>query len=152
MLLSEIDAARNAAVASAVATTGFSETASRVLRVPSVEYRWHLTRPVTLSIPGTGYNVGDPIAFSGGGSSTVATAHVASVDGTGAITSIAVDSGGAGFYSVPTVTVERHRHQRANCGGLDFGGRDVQRRRCCLLSASGELRPALLPGQRRGVR
>ena len=35
----------------------------------------------------------------------MATAHVASVDGTGAITSIAIDGGGAGYYSVPTVTV-----------------------------------------------
>lgn len=104
LLLSEIDATQNAAVATAVSTANFSETSSRVLR-DSVSSISVALDSAGNPIAGTGYKVGDLVAFSGGGASVAATAHVASVDGAGAITGITVDSAGAGYYAVPAVTV-----------------------------------------------
>jgi hypothetical protein len=112
LLLSEIDATQNNAVTAAVATVGFNETAARVLRDSVTSVSLALD-PVTGNVisAGTGYHVNDPIAFSGGGLSGVATvtavAHVSSVDGSGAITGITVDNAGHGYSSVPTVTVTR---------------------------------------------
>ncbi|GAB3626132.1 hypothetical protein PTE30175_00870 [Pandoraea terrae] len=103
LLLSEIDAVQNAAVAKAVATVGFKETANVVLR--------DTVSAVTVNSAGTGYHVGDAVAFSGGvaagDASVAAAATVASVDANGGITSINVTSGGSGYSSVPGATVTR---------------------------------------------
>lgn len=106
LLFSEIDAVQNAAVAAAVSTANFSETSSRVLRDALSSVSPALDSSGN-ALAGTGYHVNDPVTFSGGGASVAATAHVASVDGNGAITAIAVDSGGTGYYSVPAVAVTR---------------------------------------------
>ena len=104
LLLSEIDAAQNAAVAAAVAIPGFSETSIRVLRdsVSSVTVALDSTGA---PIGGTGYHVGDVVTISGGGApaATAGTAKVSSVNPPtgGAITGVTVVSGGAGYTSVP---------------------------------------------------
>ena len=106
-LLSEIDPNQNQAVAAAVATSGFSETAARVLRdyvtsiVPAVDDSGNVINA------GTGYHVGDHIVFTGGGFATAAQAHVAQVDGAGAITAVQVDNPGKGYSSAPAITITR---------------------------------------------
>lgn len=50
---------------------------------------------------GSGYNVDDPIVFTGMTATTLPTAHVSSVD-TGAITAVTVDTAGSGITGVPT--------------------------------------------------
>ncbi len=104
LLLSEIDARLNGAIAAAVATPGFSETSVRVLRdtVSSVTVALdNAGNPIA----GTGYVVGDPILFTGGGFTVSAVAAVSSVDGSGAITGIAVSNPGQGYSSAPSVSV-----------------------------------------------
>jgi hypothetical protein len=108
LLLSEIDAEQNAAMAAAVATSGFSETAIRVLRDSVSSVSLELDAAGNPINAGTGYHVGDAIVFAGGGFSVPATAHVAAVDVNGAIinvTGIAVDNPGQGYSSVPTAVV-----------------------------------------------
>lgn len=105
LMFSEIDAAQNAAVDAAVKAAGFSETSARVLR-DSVSSISLALDSAGNPVGGTGYTGGETIAFSGGGSSVAATAHVTGVSG-GAITSIQVDSGGTGYYSAPDATVVR---------------------------------------------
>src|SRR6202158_4244693 len=107
LLLSEIDAAQNNAVSAAVTTVGFSETAARVLRDSVSSVSLLVDGNGNVISAGTGYHLNDPIAFSGGGFSRVAIAHVSGVDGSGAITAIVVDDPGKGYSSVPLVTVTR---------------------------------------------
>jgi autotransporter-associated beta strand protein len=59
----------------------------------------------TATLGGTGYLVGDAVTFSGGGATTDATGHVTSVDGSGAITAIQIDTAGAGYTGLPTIGV-----------------------------------------------
>ncbi len=106
LLLSEIDAAQNAVVAQAVSTAKFSETSARVLR-DTVSVVSVALDSAGNPLGGSGYQVNDPVTFSGGGASVAATGHVASVDGSGAITAVAVDSGGTGYYSVPAAAATR---------------------------------------------
>jgi hypothetical protein len=107
LLLSEIDADQNAAVAAAVATSSFSETGTRVIRESVSAVSLSLDVAGNVANAGTGYHVNDPIAFTGGGFSVTATAHVSGVDVNGAITAIVVDNPGSGYSSIPTVTVTR---------------------------------------------
>ncbi len=104
LLLSEIDATQNAAVAAAVAAPGFSETSVRVLRdfVSSVS---PALDPDGNALGGSGYQVGDAVVFSGGGAAAVATAHVSAVDGSGAITEVTVDDSGVGYSTIPGASV-----------------------------------------------
>ena len=100
---SEIDPVQNKSVQAAVTTSGFSETAIRVLR-DSVS-------SVTVNVDangnpmgGTKYAVNEVVTITGGGYSTQATAHVSSVDPTtGAITGVSVDNAGAGYTSIPSL-------------------------------------------------
>ena len=106
-LLSEIDANQNQAVAEAVATSGFSETAARALRdyvtsvVPAVDASGNVVNA------GSGYHIGDQIVFTGGGFATAAQAHVSQVDASGAITAVQVDNPGKGYSSAPVISVTR---------------------------------------------
>ena len=106
-LLSEIDATQNQAVATAVGTPGFSETAARVLRdyvtsvVPAVDASGNVIGA------GTGYHAGDLVVFTGGGFATAAQAHVSQVDGSGAITAVQVDNPGKGYSSAPAISATR---------------------------------------------
>ena len=106
-LLSEIDANQNQAVASAVATAGFSETAARVLRDKISSVSLAVDASGNVINAGTGYHVGDAIAFTGGGFTTAASAHVSNVDGSGAITEIVLDNAGQGYSSAPSLSVTR---------------------------------------------
>ncbi|OJJ22517.1 hypothetical protein BKI52_07500 [marine bacterium AO1-C] len=54
---------------------------------------------------GSGYTVGDPVTITGGGASVDATAQVATIDGSGGITSISITSGGTGYTSQPVVSI-----------------------------------------------
>src|SRR5882762_4799000 len=107
MLFSEIDALQNRAVDAAVNTVGFSESAIRVLRDSVSSVSLLLDAAGMVINAGTGYHLNDPIAFTGGGFSLPAAAHVSSVDVNGAIVAILVDNSGKGYSSVPTVTVTR---------------------------------------------
>tara|TARA_Y100000588_G_scaffold392617_1_gene505184 strand:+ start:1250 stop:3304 length:2055 start_codon:yes stop_codon:yes gene_type:complete len=64
---------------------------------------------ITISSGGTGYAVDDAIVFSGGSlrssATTQATGKVATVDGSGAITSVSITSGGSGYVSTPSITI-----------------------------------------------
>ena len=62
---------------------------------------------VGVPLAGTGYHVGDPVALTGGGFTTQATAQVGAVSGTGAITSITVTNPGNGYTATPFATVIR---------------------------------------------
>jgi Bacterial Ig domain len=95
VLLSEIDPIQNAAVNSAVMTAGFSETSTIAQR--------DIVSAISVVSGGSGYAVGDPVSITGGGFSAAATAQVASVDGTGAITSVLITSAGSGYSSIPGV-------------------------------------------------
>jgi FtsP/CotA-like multicopper oxidase with cupredoxin domain len=57
-----------------------------------------------LPINGSRYRVNDAVVFSGGGGSG-ATGRVSSVDGTGAITAVAIANPGLNYTSPPTVTI-----------------------------------------------
>ena len=100
-LLSEIDPTQNRSVAAAVSTPGFSETSIRVLRdsVSAVVLTTDASGNVLNA--GSGYQIGDVVTISGGGATSAATAHVDNVDAGGAIVSIAVDTPGSGYSSVP---------------------------------------------------
>ena len=106
MLLSEIDAAQNAAVAQAVVTPGFSETA--------VWKRSNSGGPVTsitVTNPGLGYalppaappNVSITPTAGGGGSGAVVTATVNPSDGSVTLTLM---NGGDGYSSAPAVIID----------------------------------------------
>jgi hypothetical protein len=56
----------------------------------------------TSIVGGTGYSVDDPITATGGGGTGFA-AHVATLGGSGAIASIAIDNGGKDYTSAPTL-------------------------------------------------
>lgn len=58
---------------------------------------------VTVGSAGTGYKVGDPIAFTGLG--TGAVAAVQTVNGSGGITAVQVTAGGTGYTAPPTAVV-----------------------------------------------
>src|SRR6267378_4576303 len=105
LLFSEIDAVQNRAVDAAVNTVGFSESAIRVLRDSVSSVSLLLDAAGNVINAGKGYHVNDPIAFTGGGSSVPAAAHVSSVDGNGAIVAILVDNPGKGYWSFPDVVV-----------------------------------------------
>lgn len=59
---------------------------------------------VIITNSGTGYEVGDTIAGTGGGGSGFA-ATVASVDGDGSILTVTISNSGAGYTGVPTLAV-----------------------------------------------
>jgi autotransporter-associated beta strand protein len=59
----------------------------------------------TASIGGSGYAVNDALTFTGGTTGTPATGHVASVDESGAITSVIIDTPGNGYTTLPTIGV-----------------------------------------------
>jgi hypothetical protein len=130
LILSEIDAAQNAAVNAAVSTAGFQETSTRQERdtVSSVTLV-----PDANGNPqgGTGYKIGDPILISGGGitgttcsatscpatnvtvSAVCVMTSAATIAATcnskdvfaGAISAITVGNAGAGYSSIPTANV-----------------------------------------------
>ncbi len=103
-LFSEIDPVLNSSINAAVRTAGFSETSMSVLRDTVTSVTVNLDNAGN-PIGGSGYAVGNPVTITGGGFTVQATAHVSSVDGSGAITGIAIDNPGKGYTSIPnTVT------------------------------------------------
>ncbi|MBS0375951.1 MAG: hypothetical protein JSR73_15335 [Proteobacteria bacterium] len=98
MLMSEIDPVQNAAVAAAVNTAGFSETAP---------YRsmQNQLNSVLIAAAGSGYLVTDTLTVTGGGCTTLPTASIGTVDSTGAITSVNVTKPGLNCSSIPTITI-----------------------------------------------
>lgn len=60
---------------------------------------------ITITTAGTDYAVGDTINFSGGSPDTSAAATVATVDGSGGVTSVTISDNGKGYSSAPTITV-----------------------------------------------
>lgn len=104
LLMSEIDPVQNNAVAKAVGTAGFSESAT---------YGYFTGGPVAsinLTSPGSGYTSAPTVAFSGGGGSGAsATAVVDTTPGSptlGQVTEIDINPNGGGTYTTaPTVTL-----------------------------------------------
>ena len=149
LLLSEIDPVQNDGVVAAVGTAGFDENAVIVMR--------NAVSDVTIADGGSGYVVGDLLTLTGGGG-TGAVAAVTEVDhgvaGIGDITAISLDpsdggSPGSGYTSRSHGLHGRQRLGRRTRSCGDTGGRKLQRRRRGLLSPGGQLRSALLHGQRR---
>jgi Bacterial Ig domain len=127
LILSEVDAAQNAAVSAAVNTAGFQETSTRQER-DSVSSVTLVPDPITGNPQGgSGYKIGDPILISSGGitgttcSPTQCPATNVTVSAVcdltnpttcnpndtvaGAITAINVGNVGAGYSSIPTAIV-----------------------------------------------
>lgn len=50
--------------------------------------------------------LGDPLVFSGGGTSSTAKGYVSTVNGNGTITSISMSDLGSGYQTIPTITVQ----------------------------------------------
>ena len=59
---------------------------------------------ITIGTAGTGYVAGEALVFSGGNPTTAAAGTI-NVDGVGAITGFSITNYGAGYASVPTVTI-----------------------------------------------
>jgi hypothetical protein len=97
VLMSEIDPVQNAAVAKAVATAGFNETAAILVR--------DQISGVSVTNGGTGYAVGNAVTFVGGSPTTAATGTVSAVDSNGAITAVTITNAGAGYSAAPAVSV-----------------------------------------------
>ena len=57
---------------------------------------------VTIAAGGSGYTTASTVTFSGGGATTAATGHV-TVDATGAITGVVIDTAGVGYTSAPSI-------------------------------------------------
>lgn len=60
---------------------------------------------ISIGTAGTGYAVGEALVFSGGNPTTAAAGTIASVGGSGEITGFTITNYGAGYASVPTVTI-----------------------------------------------
>ena len=100
---SEIDPNQNNAVQKAVTSVGFSENAVIALRDSVSAVGLTLSSGVPVNA-GTGYKVGDPVTFTGGGGSGAA-AQVADIGPGGSIVDFTVTSAGKGYTSVPTAVV-----------------------------------------------
>jgi hypothetical protein len=93
LLMSEIDPLQNNSVQTAVTTAGFSETSARILR--------DTLAAVNVAAGGSGYTAGTPIVF-GPGCVVAPTAQIDTVDGTGAILTVAVLTPGSGCSMIPS--------------------------------------------------
>ncbi len=60
---------------------------------------------VSITDGGSGYSAQPPSVTFTQPTTTTATAHISSVDGTGKITGVVLDTGGSGYYTDPVVTV-----------------------------------------------
>jgi|LULO01.1.fsa_nt_gb hypothetical protein len=60
---------------------------------------------ITITTPGTNYEVGDTVNFSGGSSDVTAVATVSSVDASGGVTGITISNPGKGYSSAPSATL-----------------------------------------------
>ncbi len=98
LLLSEIDPVQNNAVATAVNSVGFSETAvwSGGSNVPQQ------VTGIQLTVGGSGYTSAPTVTFvGGGGTGAAATATVTA----GVVTAITLTNAGSGYYTPPLVTL-----------------------------------------------
>lgn len=65
-----------------------------------------ISNNISIEIPGSGYQTGDALVFSGGESGTVATGYIVANSTTGAVINTVVTFAGSGYSKIPNVRIQ----------------------------------------------